>query len=173
MSLKFKLSVLPAFSILLSLLLLLAAGAVSAQKSEFIGYRHRGVVYGKTLPNGARDLGGGLLSDENYGISRFARGRKQMLWLEKITARDKKGVPSWEVKDVIVFGKPKKNQEFLFSYGSTCTENGAEDLDLIVLAEFEAAQKSYKILRAWRADLLREKFTELPVEGIKCEYVEP
>lgn len=169
---KLKLSFLPAFSILLSLLLL-AAGAVSGQKKEFVGYRHRGVVHGKTLSNGARDLGGGLLSDENYGVSRFAKGRKQMLWLEKITARDKKGVPSWEVKDVLVFASPKKNQEFLFSYGSTCTENGAGDLDLIVLAEFQAAQKAYKVLQAWRADLLREKFTELPTEGIRCEYVEP
>jgi hypothetical protein len=172
MSLKLKISFLLAFLILPLLLLLSAAGAVSAQKKEFIGYRHRGVVYGERLPNGARDLGGGLLSDENYGISRFAKGRKQMLWLEKITARDKKGVPSWEVKDVLVFSNPKKNQEFLFSYGSTCTENGAEDLDLIVLAELQAARKVYKVLRAWRADLLKEKFAELPIEGIKCEYVE-
>ncbi|MDQ3801898.1 MAG: hypothetical protein M3384_20940, partial [Acidobacteriota bacterium] len=147
--------------------------AVSAQKKEFIGYRHRGVVHGERLPNGARDLGGGLLSDENYGVSRFVKGRKQMLWLEKITSRDKKGIPSWEVKDVLVISNPKKNQEFLFSYGSTCTENGAEDLDLIVLAEFQAAQKSYKVLQAWRADLLREKFQPLSVETIKCEYVEP
>ncbi|HLM02599.1 MAG TPA: hypothetical protein VK400_16215, partial [Pyrinomonadaceae bacterium] len=81
--------------------LILPATTLSAQqkqrKEEFIGYRHRGVVYGEILPNGARDLGGGLLSDENYGVSRFAKGKKRMLWLEKITSHDKKGVPNWEV----------------------------------------------------------------------------
>ena len=157
--------------------LILPATTLSAQqkqrKEEFIGYRHRGVVYGEILPNGARDLGGGLLSDENYGVSRFAKGKKRMLWLEKITSHDKKGVPNWEVKDVIVINKPKKNQEFLFSYASPCTENGAADLDLIVLAEFRARQKSYKVLQAWRADLLNEKFQQVPaIEGIRCEYVE-
>ncbi|HLM00576.1 MAG TPA: hypothetical protein VK400_05940, partial [Pyrinomonadaceae bacterium] len=66
-----------------------------------------------------------------------------------------------------------KNQEFLFSYASPCTENGAADLDLIVLAEFRARQKSYKVLQAWRADLLNEKFQQVPaIEGIRCEYVE-
>ena len=152
--------------------LILPAG-ISAQKKEFVGYRHKGVLYGETLSNGARDLGGGLLSDENYGVSRFSKGAKQMLWLEKISSRDKKGVPSWEVLDVLVINKPKKNQEFLYSYSSTCTENGEENLDLIVLAEFQTAGKTYKVLEAWRADLLKEKFEKISIEGIKCEYVAP
>lgn len=159
--------------ILFLLAFLILPAAVSAQKKEFIGYRHKGVVYGETLSNGARDLGGGLLSDENYGVSRFSKGRKQMLWLEKITSRDKKGIPGWEVLDVLVIEKPKKNQVFLFSYGSSCTQNGAENLDLIVLAELQPAKKIYKVLEAWEADLVKEKFDKISVEGIKCEYVEP
>ena len=142
---------------------------VSAQIKEFVGYRHKGVVYGETLPNGARDLGGGLLSADDYGVSRFSKGGKQMLWLEKITSRDKKGVPSWEVRDVLILNNFKKNQEILFSYASPCTENGIENLDLIVLAEFQAMQKNYKVLQAWTADLVKEKFLKVSVEGIKCE----
>jgi len=152
---------------------LILPAALSAQKKEFVGYRHKGVLYGETLANGARDLGGGLLSVEDYGVSRFSKGKRQMLWLEKITSRDKKGVPSWEVVDVLIVNNPKKNQEFLFSYASTCTENGVEDLDLIVLAEFQPARKAYKVLQAWRADLLKEKFEKISVAEIKCEYVEP
>ena len=159
--------------LLFLLAFLILPAAVSAQKKEFVGYRHKGVLYGETLSNGARDLGGGLLSDENYGVSRFSKGAKQMLWLEKISSRDKKGVPSWEVLDVLVINKPKKNQEFLYSYSSTCTEYGEENLDLIVLAEFQTAGKTYKVLEAWRADLLKEKFEKISVEGIKCEYVAP
>ncbi|HYP51556.1 MAG TPA: hypothetical protein VEQ34_11500 [Pyrinomonadaceae bacterium] len=98
--LKLKILVLLAFLIL--------PATLAAQKKELIGYRHKGVVYGETLPNGARDLGGGLLSDDNYGVSRFAKGGKHMLWLEKVTSRDKKGVPSWEVRDVLVINNLKK-----------------------------------------------------------------
>jgi hypothetical protein len=159
--------------LLFLLAFLILPPSLAAQKKEFVGYRHKGVVYGETLPNGARDLGGGLLSDDNYGISRFAKGGRQMLWLEKVTSRDKKGVPSWEVLDVLIINNLKKNQQFLFSYASPCTDgSGAEDLDLVVLAELQAAPKAYKVLQAWRADLLSEKFVPLSTEGIRCEYVE-
>lgn len=159
--------------LLFLLAFLILPTVAAAQKKEFVGYRHKGVVYGETLPNGAKDLGGGLLSVEDYGVSRFSKGKKQMLWLEKITSRDKKGIPSWEVTDVLVINNLKQNQKFLFSYSSTCTENGEADIDLIVLAELQRAKKAYKVLQAWRADLLKEKFEKVPVDGIKCEYVEP
>ncbi len=143
---------------------------VSAQKKDFIGYKHKGVVYGETLPNGAKDLGGGLLSNENYGVSRFSKASKEYLWLEKITGRDTKGIPSWIVKDVLEFDKLKKNQEFLFSYSSTCTSKGKANLDTIVLAEFHPKKKTYKILKAWKANVRREKFEKLSTKGIQCQY---
>ena len=155
------------------LLLFLLSIAASAQKENFIGYSHQGVVYGETLPNGAKDLGGGLLSDENYGISRFSKGKTLMLWLEKITSRNDEGVPAWEVRDVLSFDKLKKNQEFLFSYSSPCTQNGEENLDMVVLTEFSRRRKTYKILKAWQIDFENEKFEKLPTEKIKCEYVAP
>ena len=142
------------------------------QKPNYIGYRHKGVVFGETLPNGVKDLGGGLLSDESYGVSRYAKGGSDMLWLEKIMNRDAKGVPTWQVKDVLMFDKLRKNQELLFSYSSTCTENNRENLDLIVLAELAADKKSYKILRAWKASVKNEKFKKVSTENINCKIVE-
>jgi hypothetical protein len=159
--------------LLLLLIFLIVPTIVSAQKKDLIGYKHKGVIYGATLPNGAKDLGGGLLSNENYGVSRFSRGKKFMLWLEKITGRDASGVPSWNVRDVLSFGKLKKNQEFLFSYSSSCLQNGKERLDLIVQVEFLPKTKTYKIIDAWRANLKREKFEKISKKGIKCAYIEP
>ena len=154
---------------LLFLLVLIALPlGVSAQKKKLIGYRHKGVVFGEALPNGAKDLGGGLLSNENYGVTRFSKGGDFMLWLEKITARDAKGVPSWEVKDVLNLDKPKKNQEFLFSYSSGCLQNNKQNLDLIVLAEHLPKSKNYKVLRAWKADIAGEKFKKVSIKGIRC-----
>jgi len=159
--------------LLLLLIFLIVPTIISAQKKDLIGYRHKGVIYGATLSNGAKDLGGGLLSNENYGVSRFSRGKKFMLWLEKITERDARGIPSWEVRDVLSFDKLKKNQEFLFSYSSSCLQNGKEKLDLIVQAEFLPKTKTYKIIDAWRANVKREKFEKISTKGIKCAYIEP
>lgn len=151
-----------------------AANSTAQQRtSEFVGYEHKGVIYGATLPNGARDLGGGLLSNENYGVSRFSKNGKLMLWLERIVEFDADGVPSWTVKDVLTFARPKKTQEFLFSYGSTCRQNGAENLDLIVLAELRPPAKNYKIINAWRANVEKEKFEKVSIKGIECVAVEP
>lgn len=140
--------------------------------NSYIGYKHKGVVYGETLPNGFKDLGGGLLSNENYGVSRFSKGKKHMLWLEKITGRDTKGVPSWQVKDVLTFDQLKKNQDFLFSYSSSCRQNGRETLDLVVMTELSADKKSYKVLSAWKANAKKEKFEKTSIENIKCEVVQ-
>lgn len=140
-----------------------------SQKTNYIGYRHKGVVYGETLPNGVKDLGGGLLSNERYGVSRYVKNGNEMLWLEKILKRDAKGVPTWQVRDVLMLDKPRKNQELLFSYSSTCTLNGRENLDLIVLAELAGNKKSYNILQAWNASVKNEKFKKISTSGIKCE----
>lgn len=154
--------------------LFLAASALSAfsfpQRNEFIGYRHRGVTYGETLPNGAKDLGGGLLSDERYSVTRFSRGETFMLWFEKVVERDSKGVPNWEVKDFLKFNNLPKNQEFLFSYSSSCTQNSRTNLDLIVMAEPNPQAKKYKVLKAWQANIKREKFEEISTKGISCGY---
>ena len=145
-----------------------SAFAVAASDKELIGYRHEGVRRGEKLPNGATDLGGGLLSDEDYGVSRFKKGEKYMLWLEKIVERNEAGVPKWEVKDVLSFNKLYKNRKFLFSYSSPCKQNGRENIDLIVLAESAPKTKSYKVLKAWRADVEREKFQSVSIKGIVC-----
>lgn len=154
-----------------SLLLFLLSTSAFAQ--NYIGYKHRGVVYGETLPNGVKDLGGGLLSDESYGVSRFSKDKTFMLWLEKITSRDEEGVPDWEVKDVLIYDKLKKNQQFFFSYSSPCMQNGGTNLEMIVLAETSKKRKRYKIMKAWQVNLSREKFEKLSTKNIRCEYLQP
>lgn len=158
---------------LLVFLLLLALPVFAIpQKPNYKGYKYKGVVYGETLPNGVKDHGGGLLSDENYGVSRLSKGKKDMLWLGKITGRDEKGVPSWQVKDVLTFDTLKKNQQFLFSYSSSCLQNGKEALDIVVMAENSADKKSYKVLKAWKANHKKEKFKKISTKNIKCEVVD-
>jgi hypothetical protein len=145
-----------------------AIAAASDEARQFVGYRHEGVKRGKRLPNGAKDLGGGLLSNEDYGVTRFKKGKNYMLWLERIVERNEAGVPDWEVRDVLSFGKLKKNQTFLFSYSSPCKQNNEENLDLIVLAEFAPKTKTYKVLKAWQANVEKEEFESVSIEKIVC-----
>jgi hypothetical protein len=123
------------------------------------------------LPNGVKDLGGGLLSNENYGVSRYAKNGNDMLWLEKILNRDAKGVPTWQVKDVLMLGKLKKSRAFVFL-----------QLDLYYKRtgkpRFNRAcgtcgkQKIYKILKAWNASVKTKSSKKFRPSGIKCEVGE-
>ncbi len=158
--------------IILVLVLIMFPVLAFSQKINYIGYKHKGIVVGETLPNGVKDLGGGLLSNESYGVSRFSKGKKYMLWLEKIADRDAKGVPNWEVQDVLTFDPPKKNQQFFLSYSSGCRQNGKTNLDLIVMAELLPKKKDYKIIRAWRANVKKERFEKISSKAITCKYVE-
>lgn len=156
------------FRFLILFTILVFALQASAQDDELIGYEHQGVRYGETLPNGFKDMGGGLLSDEDYGITRFKKGKKYYLWFEKISGRDSEGVPSWVVLDVLAFQKLKKKQAFLFSYSSPCTIDGKESLETVVLAEQKRKAKRHKVLKAWRANTDNEKFEMISIAGIEC-----
>lgn len=155
-------------SLIVMLFLTAASFAAFPQKGSFIGYRHKGVINGQNLPNGVKSLGGGLTSNDNYGVSRYTKGKKYMLWLEEVVARDEKGFPVWVVRNVLAFDNLKKNEDFLFSYTSPCTLNGKNNLDLIVKAEFLPKTKTYKVLDAWRIDVKREKFEKISIAGVKC-----
>lgn len=159
------------FTVLIIFTLLVFPIFVNSQKISYIGYRHRGALYDEILSNGVKSVGGGLLTDNKFGVSRYTKNKKTMLWLEKITERDTVGVPNWEVKDVLMFDNLKKNQDLLFSYGSTCTQNGKSNLNLIVKATHFPYKKTYKVEDAWRANTKKGKFEKVSVKGIKCEFV--
>ena len=157
---------------LLCLLILATSAAAQAAanpaKRQYVGFRHKGVYYGERLRNGAKYLGGGLVSDERYGVTRYTMNSAYMLWLEKILYRDAEGTPTWEVKDVLTFNKLASNHEFLFSYSSPCTIGGQSYLDLIVLARSDNRRKTLTPVLAWTADAARESFQPVPIESIVC-----
>lgn len=153
----------------IALLLLVFSVIAPAQKSKYVGYKHKGVVFGETLSNGVKSISGGLTSNEKLGISRYAKGKKYMLWLEEIVGRDAKGVPTWVVRNVLTFDNMKKNQEFHFSYNSPCTLNRKENTDLIVKTEFQPKTKTYKVLEAWKANTKTLKFESIDKKRVQCK----
>ena len=144
------------------------------EKFKYIGYKYKGVLVDETLPNGVKHLGGGLITESKptYGVSEMSKGATRMLWLDKATGEDETGVTGWEVKDVLAFPAFGKNQELLFSY-SGCQRNKKSDNSLVVFADFSPRQKTYKVRRAWLANVKTEKFEEIPIKGVQCAYEEP
>lgn len=140
--------------------------------ASYIGYKYVGVRYNKKLPNGVRDLGGSLLENEEFGVSRMKKGSTEMLWLARITGRNSRGVPNWEVQDVLTLPVLQKNEQILQGFQSSCTIEDEESLDLIVLARFVAAEKIFKVEKAWRADTLTGKFQEVVSETVSCDFDE-
>lgn len=157
------------FKILIIITLLALPIFANPQKTRYIGFKHRGALYDEVLENGVKSVGGGLLTDNKFGVSRYVKGGKTMLWLEKITERDAVGVPNWEVKDVLIFDNLKKNQSLLFSYASTCKQNGKTNLNLIVKATRSANSKTLKVEDAWMANTKKGEFDKISTKGIKCE----
>ena len=153
----------------IAIFVLLFATVASAQKSKYIGYKHKGAVMGETLSNGVKSISGGLTSNEKLGISRYTKGKKYMLWLEEIVGRDANGVPTWIVRNVLTFDNLRKNQEFHFSYNSPCTLNKKENIDLIVKTEFLPKTKTYKVLEAWKANTKTLKFDEIKTRNVRCK----
>ena len=161
------------FRLLVLLAVLAIPTQIFAQKNKYIGYKYVGVSYNQTLPNGVKDLGGSLLEDNNYAVSRMKKGKTEMLWLARITSRNAKGIPKWQVKDVLTLPVLKKNQEILQGFTFPCTINDEEDLNLIVLADYLAKSKTYKVRKAWRANTKTNKIQVISVKGISCEIEEP
>jgi hypothetical protein len=143
------------------------ASAGLPNKTDYIGYRHAGVLHGEILSNGARYLGGGLVSNEDFGVTEYSVGKKRMLWLEELTHLDDAGVPHWVVRDVLAFDRFSTRNEFLYSYSSPCTIDGVEDLDLVVMVEKQ--KKNTKVLKAWRADTTTGRFDEASISSVVCE----
>lgn len=124
---------------------------------------------GETLSNGVKSISGGLTSNEKFGISRYTKGKKYMLWLEEIVSRGDDGIPTWIVRNVLTFDNLKKNQEFHFSYNSPCTLDKKENTDLVVKTEFQPKTKTYKVLEAWKANTKTLKFDEIKTRNVQCK----
>ncbi len=170
--------------VILVTLVLLAVTDVVAQSAgaKYINYRYKSILPGKTLPNGVKHLGGGLIGDINadpvYGISQVNAGRARMFWLEVSTGQDSTGVTGWKVLDVVYFPTLQKTDYLLFSADPSIEcERGGEplsaDANVVGVGTIVRRQGIFKPSRLWIADLISKKFEPVPIAGVKCSYSEP
>jgi hypothetical protein len=140
---------------------------VDRQKAQFIGLR-----YGGELPLGYEFIGGALISDpyrdeKQYGVTHASKGKVFMLWLERLTHRDEKGRPFWEIRDVLFLPRLAKGQMLFYT---NCSVRGKPDAEVMAITDAPPRGRlSGRVRYAWRANRQTEKVEVLPVEGIKCE----
>ena len=133
--------------------------------TKYIGLRHG------PLPPGLKSRGGSLVSAvgdaKEYGLAEVHRSTTKMLWFERLTHRDDKGVAYWEVTDVMVLPRITKKQVLVFAF---CLLNNQPDGEIVAVADYvEGVQYFTRVRRAWRANRQTEKFEVIPTKGIKCE----
>jgi hypothetical protein len=158
------------------LLIFLSALMIAGQTQSYVGYRYKPVLAERTLPNGVKSLGGGIVGDVNkkplWGIAEMNKGRTRMLWLERAVSEDAHGVNEWEVMDVVSVRNFPAGIEFIFGTGN-CKENGKDNDALVVQAAFNARRLTYKTIKAWHADIVSARFVPIDAADVKCEYDAP
>ena len=173
-------------SIFLIALLIISPVIATAQRrpasrpeAAYINYKYKGVLPGKTLPNGVKHTGGSMVgdieADPAYGVSQVSKGKTQMLWLEESTGKDSTGITGWRVLDVLAFPTLAKT-DYLFFLGDPlveCTRAGKEIPNLIGIGRLIRRQDTFRPSKLWIADLKTKKFRALPLTGVKCVYSEP
>ena len=155
------------------------ASGQTAKRSPYIGYKYKGVLVGRALPNGVKEMGGSLIGDMEadpvYEIATLEKGKTKMLWLNVSTAKDSTGVTGWKVLDVLSFPSLLKT-DYLFFYGDPgiqCTRSGKDIPNLVGLGRIYRKQAIFRPSKLWVADLTTKKFKSISISGIKCEYSEP
>lgn len=106
-----------------------------------------------------KDLIGGWLINETLMISSYRSRGIYRLQLEKIISRDANGVPIPLVLDKMSF--PLNKTDYISRGSGYChLISGRKDPNLVVLINKKGIYKAWTILKL--------KFKELPIKGIKC-----
>ena len=137
----------------------------AVERTKYVGLRH-----GASLPKGLKDVGGGLVSRLNdakeYKISEVRRDRVRMLWFEYLTHRDQASAPYWEVKDVLILPRIRRNQVLVYTL---CFSGQKPDSEIVAIADYQRYAEFFtRVRRAWRANRSVERFEEISPRRIKC-----
>lgn len=155
---------------LILLLFLLTSLTVAPVAAQTDALKYAGLRYGPTQPKGVKYVSGALISERNdekeYGISEVHKGRVKALWFERLARRDERGIPYWELLDVLV--APPHTGKQILVYAS-CRLKNQYNPEIVALVDNQPSEEFLtRVRKAWRANRQTGKFEVLPTKGIKC-----
>ena len=165
--------------VIVLLILPALAYAQSAGGAKYIGYEYKGVPPEKTLPNGVKSMGGGLIGDINadpvYEIAQVGKGKARMLWLNVSTGQDSTGVTGWKVLDVLYFPALRATDYLILAEDPSidCRRKGNAIPNLAGVGRILRRQGIFRPSKLWTANLTTRKFEPIALAGVKCVYSEP
>ena len=103
----------------------------------------------------------------DYGISLACKGNDWMAFLQRGIGTSKDGKPKWESIADLVLPPLKADETYVYFY---CRKDGDEpDPSLIVIAKKTVGPEYTNVIQAWRANVKRGSFEQVPISGISCE----
>jgi|ERR1044072_9115987 hypothetical protein len=131
-----------------------------------------GLRYGPDLPQGFVEISGAAVDELNgieYAVAHIAKGNEEMLWFEKLTHRNARGMACWEVLDVRPLPRMKANQLLLFGILG-CEYNKKYDSEIVAIVDEEKTGLYLTRIRyAWRGNRRTGKLEKISTRKIRCE----
>lgn len=120
------------------------------------------------MPAGYEEVGGYLVNVDapvEYAVVEIHAGGRKMWWLKKMLARDKQGVPHWEVVDAMPVPAIPRGYHFVLG---ACEKDGESNPEIIAAAKSEDREMLNTIHGAWIANLRSQRLEPYPTRGVVC-----
>lgn len=144
-----------------------AAGAPPTAQS-FVGLQY------PPFPEGLDEQGGTMLAvggKTEFALNVVSRDSTTYVWLSRLTERNAEGEPGFEVRAALRVPSLDSGEVLLVG---RCRMAGAADVGdrgIVAIARtagHEADPELNDIRKAWRADVTKEAFRELPADSVVC-----
>lgn len=144
-----------------------AAGAKTTARS-FIGLQY------PPFPEGLDEQGGTMLAvggKVEFALNVVSRDSTTYVWLSRLTERNAAGEPGFEVRAALLVPPLDSGEALLVG---RCRITGAKDVgdrSVVAIARtagHDAEAELTDIREAWRADVAKEAFRELPADSVVC-----
>jgi hypothetical protein len=135
---------------------------------EYVGMRY----HIRDLPQGVTDEGGMMIEspdEHEYGVGfRRATDGRQSLWLQRLTARDAGGRPSWEVLAVLELPPLADDEHMMPLECSLADEPG---IPVIAVGSYPDYDEAMMPRAAWRVDAAGAAFVPAEASHVECRTV--
>lgn len=149
------------------LTLLFSPMTLASSESEFffVGLKHTQ----REPPEGCKSAGGGIFGDKlDLAVLHFNCQEKYFIVFDRLTHKDDKGTPHWEVVDFAILPKLRKGESI---NDTDCTSHlGGYTLAIANWRATNEKTYAYRISYAIRLNMASSKFEALNPKQVKCEY---